>query len=78
MGNNFNDGTYTLYVNCPLVEPDIPLQIGSSQELICGMQYTGGTHLNVLYSPESKEIASLEGLTFRCPEINLLKWPLVY
>ena len=37
---------------------------------------TGSTNVNLLYLPDSIEIASLEGLTFWCPEINQSKRPL--
>ena len=37
-----------------------------------------GTNVNLLYLPDSIEIASLEGLTLWCPEINQSKQLLAY
>ena len=41
-------------------------------------QNTGRTNVNLLYFPESIEIATLEGLTLWCSEINQSKWPLAW
>ena len=38
---------------------------------------TGWTNVNLLYFPDSIEIAYLEGLTLWCPEINQSKQLLV-
>ena len=37
---------------------------------------TGWTNVNLLYLPDSIEIASLKGLTLWCPEISQSKQPL--
>ena len=39
---------------------------------------TRWTNVNLQYLPDSIEIASLEGLTFRCLEINQSKQPLAW
>ena len=39
---------------------------------------TGWTKVNLLYLPDSIEIASLEALTLWCPETNQSKRPLAW
>ena len=39
---------------------------------------TGWTNVNLLYLPDSIEIASFEGLTLYCPEINQSRQPLAW
>ena len=42
------------------------------------LRVTGWTNINLLYFPDSIEIASLEELTLWCSEINQSKRPLAW